>query len=78
MTIALLLNIEAGIGHHVWDLTYPRVVAIGRYSTQFPRFVRNVLTTQQPILPPSSGASNYFYLSTAFFAYIFAYFRMFG
>ncbi|KAF1935160.1 hypothetical protein EJ02DRAFT_439416 [Clathrospora elynae] len=32
LTVALLLNLEAGIGHHIWDLTYPRVVAIGKWS----------------------------------------------
>jgi hypothetical protein len=32
MTVALLLNVEAGIGRHIWDLTYPRVMAIGRWS----------------------------------------------
>jgi hypothetical protein len=33
MTVALILNLEAGLGHHIWDLTYPRVVVIGRWST---------------------------------------------
>lgn len=33
MTVALLLNLKAGLGHHIWDLTYPRVVAIGKWST---------------------------------------------
>jgi hypothetical protein len=32
MTVALLLNLKAGLGHHIWDLTYPRVVAIGKWS----------------------------------------------
>ncbi|KAK7190324.1 hypothetical protein PSPO01_03299 [Paraphaeosphaeria sporulosa] len=32
MTVFLLLNVEAGIGHHIWDLTYARVVAVGRWT----------------------------------------------
>lgn len=36
MTVALLLNLKAGLGHHIWDLTYPRVVAIGKWSTHPP------------------------------------------
>jgi hypothetical protein len=26
------LNINAGVGRHIWDLTYPQVFAIGRWS----------------------------------------------
>jgi hypothetical protein len=33
MTVTLLLNVEAGLGQHVWDLSYSHVVAIGRWST---------------------------------------------
>jgi hypothetical protein len=32
MTVLLLFNVEAGIGRHVWDLTYPDVVAIQKWS----------------------------------------------
>jgi hypothetical protein len=32
MTVALLLNLKAGLGYHIWDLTYQRVVSIGRWS----------------------------------------------
>jgi hypothetical protein len=32
MTVLLLLNVESGIGRHLWDLTYPQVTDIGRYS----------------------------------------------
>jgi hypothetical protein len=35
MTVCLLLNVEAGIGRHLWDLTYPRVMAIGKLSMFF-------------------------------------------
>jgi hypothetical protein len=32
MTVALLINVDAGLGRHVWDLSYPDVVAIQRWS----------------------------------------------
>ena len=32
MSVLLLLNVESGIGRHLWDLTYPQVTDIGRYS----------------------------------------------
>jgi hypothetical protein len=45
MTAALLMNVEAGIGHHVWDLSYDNVVAVGRWSTyQATNLTRSTLT----------------------------------
>jgi len=35
MTVTVLLTLKAGLGHHMWDLTYPHVVAIGKWSTHF-------------------------------------------
>ncbi|RAR01503.1 cfem domain-containing protein [Stemphylium lycopersici] len=32
LTASLFMNLKAGIGHHIWDLTYPRVVAIGKWT----------------------------------------------
>ncbi|OAG01213.1 uncharacterized protein CC84DRAFT_1263222 [Paraphaeosphaeria sporulosa] len=32
MTVSLLLNAEAGIGHHIWDLTYHQVKTIGQWT----------------------------------------------
>jgi hypothetical protein len=32
MTVRLLFNVEAGLGHLVWDLTYPDVVAMQEWS----------------------------------------------
>jgi hypothetical protein len=30
MTVTLLLNVEAGVGRHIWDLTYAEVKEISK------------------------------------------------
>jgi hypothetical protein len=32
MTVFLLFNVDAGIGHHIWDLSYQQVMGIGKWS----------------------------------------------
>jgi hypothetical protein len=36
LCIVFEFNINAGVGQHLWDLTYPRVFAIGRWSKPLP------------------------------------------
>jgi hypothetical protein len=79
MTAVLLVNVDAGLGHHIWDLTYPRVMAIGRWSMHAAVcIIRQTLTCQQLTLLPSCGASSCFCSSTASFAYICASFPTYG
>jgi hypothetical protein len=79
MTVALLLHVKAGIGQHVWDLTYPRVMAIGRWSMLLLVYIlQNSTDEEQRISLPFFGPLNYFCSNTAYFAYIFAYSQIFG
>jgi hypothetical protein len=48
MTVALLLNVEAGLGRHIWDLSYSNVVAVGRWSMRLAMHVVRKLLTKTP------------------------------
>jgi len=71
MNVALLMTVEAGIGHHVWDLTYDRVMAIGRWSMHMHTLIiRIILTSEKRTLRLCFGLTILSCSNTASYAFI--------